>query len=88
MAGVLWTGLVKFMFYTSHILINFLIFFFISMRLRYAFIMLAATLLILSVKVTLWIVSKGTITMPMQLPLYIDVILIFSLAGYFIAKRV
>jgi hypothetical protein len=86
-ADNLWTGMMKFLFYAVHILINFLIFLFISGRMRYAMIMLVATVLILLIKEVSLIASKGTIMMPMQLPLYVDVVLIFSLAGYFISKK-
>lgn len=86
MAQRAWSYLIKASLYSIHIVINFSILLAITKSLRYSFIMATSAFLILALKVMLILFNKN-VNMPMQLPSYIDVILLFFIAGYMVNSK-
>ncbi|MFN8206640.1 MAG: hypothetical protein U0T82_04440 [Bacteroidales bacterium] len=83
----IWPYIIKSVLYFIHISLAFAFLFLVTQRMRYSLLMVAATVLILLVKTIIFRSEDISMEMPMQLPLYIDTILVFFIAGYFLTRH-
>jgi hypothetical protein len=83
----IWETAVKLSLYSIHIALAFFSLLLLTHRLNYSLLMLVATILILLLKTVIIKTGNLNMEMPLQLPLYIDTILVFFIAGHFIARN-
>jgi hypothetical protein len=82
----IWETAVKLSLYSIHILLAFVSLLLLTQRLKYSLLMLVITISILLLKTVIIKTGSQNMEMPMQLPLYIDTILVFFIAGHFVVK--